>query len=326
MFPIQISGKILKNLEAKTNKGSQQDELVAKITNDGSFSLLSNHYKEAFHSRSGAKEEAEFKYLAPAQLNRIETNETINILDVCFGMGYNSGCLIEQLNKKDVAVSLWGLEIDYRPLSIALQSEIFLKGWSRQVVEIFQEIQINGEWKNELSSGKILWGDARNNIHKIPKENMFDLILLDPFSPSNCPELWSEEFLIELSSKLKSEGKLITYCTAAAIRGSLKRAGLSVNSLVPKDTEKSSWSSGTIGILNPKNIYYKNSKSVFGKLSKMEEEHLLTKAGIPYRDPSGCSTAKEIIDRRTKAQKSSSLESSTSWKKRWHKADLPIKG
>jgi len=326
MFPIQISGTILKNLEAETDKSNQQENFIAQITNDGSFSLLSKNYKEAFHSRSGAKEEAEFKYLAPAEIIRFKSNENINILDICFGLGYNSACLIEQLNKRNISVKLWGLEIDNRPLQLALQSEIFTNSWSCKVLEILKEIERYGKWEKSLSSGNIIWGDARVNIHNIPKETKFNLILLDPFSPQNCPQLWSEEFLCTITSKLKDQGRLITYCTAAAIRGSFKRAGLTLRSLSAKKSDEGIWSAGTIGILNPKKYDHLESKSPFRKLSKMEEEHIMTRAGIPYRDPSGCSTAQEIIERRKKEQKYSPFENSTSWKKRWNKADFTRRG
>ena len=59
----------------------------------------------------------------------------------------------------------------------------------------------------------------------------FDLILMDAFSPSHCPELWSEEFLGGLAQKLAPGGRLLTYSRAASIRGSLQRAGLDVQTL-----------------------------------------------------------------------------------------------
>tara|TARA_Y100001968_G_scaffold293791_1_gene299929 strand:- start:357 stop:518 length:162 start_codon:yes stop_codon:yes gene_type:complete len=52
----------------------------------------------------------------------------------------------------------------------------------------------------------------------------------------------------------------------------------------------------------------------------MEEEHLLTAAAIPYRDPSGNSYPEEIHDRRKEEQIRSNLTSSSSWRNRWKKA------
>jgi len=49
----------------------------------------------------------------------------------------------------------------------------------------------------------------------------------------------------------------------------------------------------------------------------MEEEHLCTRASIPYRDPSGRASAEEILERRRLEQQQSPLEGSTAWQRRW---------
>ena len=49
-------------------------------------------------------------------------------------------------------------------------------------------------------------------------------------------------------------------------------------------------------------------------------EHLETRAAIPYRDPSGIKTSKEILLTRTKEQLNSSLKSTSAWRKRWDTA------
>jgi len=51
--------------------------------------------------------------------------------------------------------------------------------------------------------------------------------------------------------------------------------------------------------------------------SAMEEEHLCTRASIPYRDPSGRASAEEILERRRLEQQQSPLEGSTAWQRRW---------
>ena len=87
--------------------------------------------------------------------------------------------------------------------------------------------------KDLLLGHKKTFGDARQKIFEIQDSLRFDLILLDPFSPQKCPELWSEEFISLLTERLSTEGRLITYSTAASIRASFKRAGLNIYSIVP---------------------------------------------------------------------------------------------
>ena len=49
----------------------------------------------------------------------------------------------------------------------------------------------------------------------------------------------------------------------------------------------------------------------------MEEEHLLTKASIPYRDPTLNLKAKDIIHNRLQEQLLSNLKTSKKWRDKW---------
>ena len=52
-------------------------------------------------------------------------------------------------------------------------------------------------------------------------------------------------------------------------------------------------------------------------LSVMEEEHLLTRAGVPYRDPTGTDTAALILKRRQQEQAFVDLPSTSAWQRKW---------
>ena len=49
----------------------------------------------------------------------------------------------------------------------------------------------------------------------------------------------------------------------------------------------------------------------------MEEEHLLSKASIPYRDPNLNSDANNILQKRVKEQLLSKLQTSKEWREKW---------
>ncbi len=294
--------------------------LSEHITDDGSPSLRSSFYKESFHSSKGAKTEALEKYLFPAEIHQFSADKVLKVLDVCVGLGYNTACLLEELAQTHLKLKWWGLEIDQRPLQIAIQTDSFRRLWSPSSIRILESIHRSNHWQEFQSEGELLIGDARHQISLLPKELKLDLIFLDPFSPSHCPELWTEEFLNSLAQLLNPNGRLITYCSAAAIRGSLRRAGLNLQTLLPKNTDKKLWSKGTIAIpQNAKDSLLPNSQR-FVPLTIMEEEHLQTKAAIPYRDPSGDAKTQEIILTRTKEQSESKKESRSAWARRWGKA------
>ena len=149
---------------------------------------------------------------------------------------------------------------------------------------------------------------------------MFDLILLDPFSPQKCPELWSEEFISLLTERLSVEGRLITYSTAASIRASFKKAGLKIYSIVPSISDRNKWSAGTIGMKKKIDQRFISENCQFKNLSAREIEHLETRSSIPYRDPTGKGNSKEIISTRKIEQSKSQLIKTSLWRKRWNSA------
>ena len=84
----------------------------------------------------------------------------------------------------------------------------------------------------------------------------------------------------------------------------------------PNLISKNLWSNGTIAIKNFDNKKLQNNL-YFKKLSSMEEEHLLTKASIPYRDPNLISNTKDILQKRFQEQLVSNLNTSKKWRDKW---------
>ena len=296
------------------------DDLKKKITRDGSLSLYSFNYGEGFHNTDGALEESINKYLLPANLDQFPNTTTIHVLDVCMGLGYNSGCVLEELLKSKHKIEWHGLEIDPRPLELGLNEKKFQELWSPKVLDFFRCLKKTGRWTEGFNEGTIHWGDARQKLYEVKDSLRFEVILLDPFSPQKCPELWSEQFISLLSSRLSLDGRLITYSSAASIRASLKRAGLKIYSISPSLKDKKKWSSGTVAMKKQldKELISKNCQ--LKELSKMELEHLKTRSSIPYRDPTGKGNSKEIILTRKIEQSKSQLMQTSSWRKRWNTA------
>ena len=290
-------------------------ELKEVITKDGSISLRSLIFQENFHSLEGALKETVIKFTNPSDLKRFQDN-SLNVLDICFGLGYNSASLFNQLIGQNSFIKWYALEIDKNPLEYSLRKKLFKNLWNPKVIKIFRSLSQDYQYKDDFFECDILWGDARDEINKIPENIKFDLIYLDGFSPQKCPQVWSIEFLAKVTEKLNPNGNLITYSSAAAIRKTLRNFGLNIFNIKPNLISKNFWSNGTIAIKRiseeklQRNIY-------FEKLSSMEEEHLLTKASIPYRDPTLNSKTKDIIQRRVQEQLFSNLETSKKWRDKW---------
>ena len=290
-------------------------ELKEVLTKDGSVTLRSLVFQENFHSLEGALKETETKFINPSDLKRFN-DKSLNVLDICFGLGYNSASLFNNLIRQNSFINWYALEIDKKPLDYFIGNKSFQKLWHPKVLKIFKELSKNSKYKDQSFVCDILWGDAREKIKNIPANIKFDLIYLDGFSPQKCPQVWSVEFLAKVTQKLNPQGYLITYSCSAAIRRTLKDFGLNIFNIKPNLVSKNLWSNGTIAVkiieeeVLQNNLYFK-------KLSSMEEEHLLTKASIPYRDPNLSSNPKDIIQKRVQEQLLSNLKTSKKWRNKW---------
>ncbi|MFM8525768.1 MAG: MnmC family methyltransferase [Cyanobacteriota bacterium] len=296
-----------------------------QTTADGSPSLFSLRFSEAFHSDRGAYREAVETYGRPAELERFKGGQVLTVLDVGVGLGYNSACLLEACADRGLRVNWWGLELDPEPLAHVLSDPSYRRLWRPTTLAVLEQLREGGAagsrsvWSHAAGAGELLWGDARQRIPALLENQAgcFDLVLLDAFSPRRCPELWSLEFLGSLSRLLGPEGRLITYCAAAAVRASLAAAGLELASLTVSRLDASDrwgerWSQGTVA--SPSAL---PASEHFRPLHPMECEHLTTRAAEPYRDPDGRTDAATILARRAQAQQHSQALSTTAWRARW---------
>ncbi|WP_216902750.1 MnmC family methyltransferase [Synechococcus sp. CCY 9618] len=265
-------------------------DLLLRRGADGSFSLYSRSFGEGFHSAAGALREANEKFVRPAALERFAPGRELVVAEVAVGTGTNTAALIAACRAARLGFDWWGLEQDPRPLALALADGGFRAQWPAGVIPRLEALG---------AGGRLLLGDARQRLPDLlgPLEGSCDLVLLDAFSPSRCPQLWSREFLERLVRLLRNDGRLLTYCSAAALRRCLLDLGMAVQAIRPDPAEAGQWSAGTAAGPAPLAPH-----PALRPLEPFEHEHLASRAGVPYRDPSGTATAAEILERRRREQ------------------------
>ncbi|MCP9791929.1 MnmC family methyltransferase [Vulcanococcus limneticus] len=325
---------------AAAEVGAPGGRLEARRTGDGSLSLWSEDFGEAFHCGRGALAEAHAKFVAPAQLERFAPGSSLQVVDVCVGLGYNSAALLEAAADRGLAVRWWGLELDPRPLQLALADPGFRGLWRPGTVALLEQLRDQGAWHRPAagavpggSRGRWWLGDARQQLAAVLAEarGQCDLVLHDAFSPGHCPQLWSMEFLAALAALLRPDGRLLTYCAAAAVRRSLQLAGLQLASIAAAGEDAADaqgqppgagqlWSHGTAA--SPQALPVLDGRGlpparILRALGPLELEHLQTRAAEPYRDPSGRAPAAEILAERQRAQGTSTAGSTSAWRRRW---------
>lgn len=286
-------------------------------TGDGSSTFYSKTFGEWFHNREGACREAQKTYVETAGLKqrvqqKVAAGAPLKILDICYGLGYNTAAALETIWAVDEAceVELKALEIDIEVARSAIAQNL-TKSYPLAVQEILQQLAANNSAAQNGLHAEVLLGDARQQIQPLVSRGwQADVIFLDPFSPPNCPQLWTIEFLKLVAKSLDSnDGILVTYSCAAAVRAALKSAGLAISSV---QTVARKWP-GTIACHSASRL-----ETSLPPLSQQEKEHLQTRAAIPYRDPTLQSTAQEILARRIQEQSISHLMPTNPWRQRWN--------
>jgi tRNA U34 5-methylaminomethyl-2-thiouridine-forming methyltransferase MnmC len=287
----------------------ENNYFLPEKTADGSFTFFSPEFGECFHSHQGAKLEAQLKFVEPLQLRLKARQPSLRLLDVCYGLGYNTAASLSAIWEVNphCRVEWIGLELNPEVPKAAIAHEL-LNNWPSPIPELLSIFATKHYYQSDRLVAQLYIGEARETLAQVYQQGFqADAILLDPFSPPVCPQLWTVEFLGLLAKCLKPEGLLATYSCSAAVRTALLTAGLEIGPTQPVGRR----SPGTLASFTRANLE---------KLSLQEEEHLQTKAAIPYRDPDLRDRAEVIIQRRQQEQLSSPLESSSQWKKRWLKA------
>ena len=283
-------------------------QLKPRLSDDGSFSLWSEDFGQAFHSARGAIQEARETFVNPAGLERLAPGSTVTVLELCVGTGTNTAVLLEACQQFDLRLQWWGLEVDRQPLQLAFANQAFRQQWSAATLQALKE-----------QTATIHWGDARHTLQTLSGQlaGRCDLVIHDAFSPSVCPQLWSLEFLGLVSHCLAPQGRLTTYCSAAAVRQSLREHHLHLAGLKPPAGSAShQWSGGTVASPSPLPVM-----APLVQLSVMEQEHLQTQAAVPYLDPTGQAGAAEIQQQRRQQQQSSGRLSTSAWRRRWQQGE-----
>lgn len=253
-------------------------------TQDGSIGLYDKDLNEIFHSKFGAKKEAFEKFVEPCF---ILENKPLKILDICYGIGYNTKCALENFKNIDL--------ID----CVEINKNLALKSFEFEYDEKINEIIKNNIKNPDFINFYI--DDARKIIPNLDKK--YDIIFHDGFAPHKQSELWSENFISKITNLMHENSIYCTYNHSKPVLKALLDSKLTLGKTI-----KENRIIGTIASFNPNLI--KN------KYSEKELEELNTKSAITYKDKNLNLSHNEITKNRELEMQTSSLISLSQYKKR----------
>lgn len=312
------------------------------ITEDGSPTCFDPQTNELYHNRAGAYTEALENYILPCCLEPyFLENEQISVLDICFGLGYNTFVLIQALLKasvelqKNIQANILAVDLNQEILStlvVVLSDQRFadLEGVKHifddflkmgYLERLSEEFNIEHVLENErhflyCSKGRLKYEfkiaavegivefrfeDLRKAIPELCGD--FDFVFHDGFSPYKIPELWTVDLFRQYYRLLANRrGDFVTYSASPAVRGGLLEAGFSIYRTVSLGRKNG----GTLAKVQDKGAV---ECAYYGTLKIDEMLKLKTRSAIPFRDPEFNLQRGEIQCRRKQEQNDFSISS-----------------
>ncbi len=222
---------------------------------DGSHTAFSKTFGEHYHAtKDGALKESLYKHVLPALQLTEEKNE-LAILDICFGLGYNTLATLYAFKKyaPHKRLFLYSPEFDKELLDSLFAFE-YPKEFE-ELLPILHHLLKHKSYHDKSISIELFVGDARAYIKKF--HNHFDIIYQDAFSPKANPLLWTKEYFHDIKMASKEDVVLTTYSTALATRLALYENGFNIYLLEQKEVRNST-------IASPKELQ---------ALTKVDMEH-----------------------------------------------------
>ncbi|SOE22166.1 tRNA U34 5-methylaminomethyl-2-thiouridine-forming methyltransferase MnmC [Spirosomataceae bacterium TFI 002] len=194
-----------------------------KFTEDGTSTLYSPRFDQYYHSRFGAKWEAERVYLELGLLSALHRFDNVRILEVGFGTGFNALLTHEKIKELslvdglETAVSYTGVEAYPITLSESKELNFDVSFLHKLPWDQSQKLDNNFNFKK-----------VHTEILDFKSTEKYNLVYFDAFAPSSQPEMWTVEVFEKIASLLEPEGILTTYCSKSFVQRNLRAAGFDV--------------------------------------------------------------------------------------------------
>jgi len=198
-----------------------QKEVV--LCEDGTNTLFSKEFDEPYHStKDGALHESLEKHVKPSFSIKKEQAK-LTILDICFGLGYNTFATLYYIKKQKRSTKIHILSPEFDEGLVRSLDTFDYPPEFENIKHIIKAISQDLYYEDKQFKIEIFLGDARISIPKI--EEKIDIVYQDAFSPAHNPLLWTTEYFSDVRAICKKDAILTTYSTAAAIRLGLYENG-----------------------------------------------------------------------------------------------------
>ena len=204
-------------------------------TSDNSNTLYSKEFNQHYHNiEEGALYESTTKYVVPSFriLQNLKHNNSLHILDICFGLGYNTFATILYMQKNNIhnPITIYSPEFDTELIK-SLVNFKYPKEFDEieEFDEIINSLSNKFYYKNNNIEIIIKNYDARKYLKELIKDKVvIDIVYQDAFSSEANPLLWTKEYFEDISRLSDKNMILCTYSIATPIRIGLYQSGFEI--------------------------------------------------------------------------------------------------
>jgi len=209
------------------------------ITNDGTNTLYSEQFDQHYHStKEGALNEALSKHIIPA-IEYHKNKRELTILDICFGLGYNTLATIYyiQQNNLNIKLNIYSPEFDLELLQ-SIKNFSFPKEFE-SLKNIIDTLSEKLYYEDESCKIEIYNGDARIYLENLYNKNiLFDIVYQDAFSSDVNRLLWTQEYFSQIKKLLRDDAIITTYSIATPIRLSIYNNEIKIYEYKPDNSNR----------------------------------------------------------------------------------------
>ncbi len=194
-------------------------------TEDGTFTARSSSFDECYHStKDGALNESLKKHVEPAFALLPKDKESVTILDICFGLGYNTLATLFYLKREKIFKSVKIVSPEFDEELVKSLPNFPYPGEIHDFKEVIEAVSRYGKYESEFVEIDVIFGDAREFLSRC--ELTFDIVYQDAFSPKKNPLLWTKEYFESLKKHLSKDAIVTTYSSATPVRMGMYECGL----------------------------------------------------------------------------------------------------
>ncbi len=197
-------------------------------TADGSHTLFSKKFNEAYHSRHGSLQESNHVFIESGLNYFIQHNplqKPISILEIGFGTGLNALLTMLYAEKNNV-------KIDYRtveafPVDIAVVKQLNyteLLGFEYCYGPYHTLHLCKWEEKHQVTPF-FAFQKNKGEVQSSDLGQKHNIIYFDAFAPTHQPDLWTTEVFSKIYYSMSENGILVTYCSKSTAQQAMREAG-----------------------------------------------------------------------------------------------------